>query len=68
VARDRLEDLRDDHRAVGLVVDPLEQLVELRLGEEEAPILVSAALTDMPTQWVSAERTTTISASSLRIP
>ena len=42
MARDRLEHLGDDDRAVGLVIDALEQLPQLRLGEEEAPVLVAA--------------------------
>ena len=44
VADDPLEHLRDDHRQVGLLVDPVEQLAELRLGEEEAEVLVAVAV------------------------
>src|ERR671918_658125 len=43
VARDRLEDLRADDGQVGLLVQPLEELPHLRLGEEEAPVLVAVA-------------------------
>ena len=42
VARDRLQRLRDDDGELGLVVDAVEQLAHLRLGEEEAPVLVVA--------------------------
>ena len=48
MARDRLQHLGDDHRAVGLLVDPVEQLAELRLGEEEAPVLVAAPVDGHP--------------------
>ena len=44
VADDPLQDLRDDHRPVGLVVDPVEELAQLRLGEEEAEVLVPVAV------------------------
>ncbi len=48
VARDRLEDLRHDHGAVGLVVEAIEQLVELRRGEEQAPVLMAAPMDGHP--------------------
>ena len=44
VARDRLQHLGHDHGAIRLVVDVVEQLAQLRLGEEEAPVLVVAAV------------------------
>ena len=40
VADDRLEHLRDDDRALGLVVDPVEELLQLRRSEEEREVLV----------------------------
>ena len=40
VADDRLQHLRDDDRQIRLVVDPVEQLPHLRLGEEEREVLV----------------------------
>ena len=42
MARDRLQNLRDHDRAVGLLVDPVQQLAQLRLREEEAEVLVAA--------------------------
>ena len=44
VADDPLQHLRDDDGPVGLVVDPVEQLAQLRLGEEEAEVLVAVAV------------------------
>ena len=68
VARDRLQHLGDDHRHVRFFVDPVEQLAQLRLGEEEAEVLV--AVHGEPTCRCSASarasRTTT-SASSLLV-
>ena len=44
VARDRLQHLGADDGQLGLLVDPVEQLAHLRLGEEEAPVLVTVAV------------------------
>ena len=44
VARDRLQRLGHDDGALGLLVDAVEQLAHLRLGEEEAPVLVVASV------------------------
>ncbi len=44
MAGDRLEHFRDDHRERRLLVDPLEELARLRLGQEEAPVLVAVAV------------------------
>ena len=41
VADDPLQHLGDHHGQLGLVVDPVEQLAQLRLGEEEAEVLVA---------------------------
>ena len=48
VARDRLQHLGDDHGELGLLVDPVEQLAHLRLGEEEAEVLVPVAVDGHP--------------------
>jgi hypothetical protein len=44
VARDRLQHLDGDHGQVGLIVDPVQQLPHLRLGQEEAHVLVPVAM------------------------
>ena len=44
VARDRLEHLGDDHGERRLLVDAVQELARLRLGEEEAPVLVAVAV------------------------
>ena len=44
MADDPLQHLRDDHGQVRLVVDPGEQLAQLRLGEEEAEVFVAVAV------------------------
>ena len=44
VADDPLQHLGDDHGQVRLLVDPVEQLAQLRLGEEEAEVLVAVAV------------------------
>ena len=44
VARDHLQHLADEHGELGLVVEPVEQLARLRLGEEEAEVLVAVAV------------------------
>ena len=44
VADDRVQRLRRDDRALGLVVDAVEQLVELARGEQEAERLVVGAV------------------------
>ena len=44
VADDPLQHLGDDDRELRLLVDPGEQLAQLRLGEEEAEVLVSLAV------------------------
>jgi hypothetical protein len=43
VAGDRLQDLGGDHREVRLLVQAVQQLAHLRLGEEEAEVLVPVA-------------------------
>ena len=43
VADDPLQHLGDDDGQLGLVVDPVEQLAQLRLREEEAEVLVALA-------------------------
>ena len=44
VTRDRLQHLGADDGQLGLLVDPVEQLAHLRLGEEKAPVLVAVAV------------------------
>ena len=44
VADDRLERLRHEYRPLGLLVEIVEQLAQLRLREEEAEVLVVAAV------------------------
>ena len=44
VARDRLENLRREHRPLRLVVETLQQLPELRLGEEQTEVLVPVSV------------------------
>src|SRR3989442_3346825 len=43
VARDHLENLGGDDRQVRLLVEAREQLADLRLGEEQAEVLVALA-------------------------
>ena len=48
VADDRLQGLRHDDGALGLVVDAVEELAELRLRQEEAEVLVVLAMDRHP--------------------
>ena len=44
MARDRAQDLGGDHGQLRLLVQPVEQLTDLRLGQEEAEVLVTLAV------------------------
>ena len=68
VADDRLQRLGDDHRLVGLLVEAVEQLAQLRLGEEEREVLVAVAVDRHADAVQERRERTTTSASSCSSP